>query len=215
MSRSSLKAWQAISACILLAMGLTLPAQQYRALATVSKEPIDPGTSREVMMDLPRHQMLRNLPNGGGCCVWASIDMMSRWQNFTPMIGVLNDKLGPANADDVVKAFKRRAPGFQGYVQATGPKSVPLIDWAMKTGRIAAVTYGYGERYGQNIRHMVIVVHLDPEGTPNARACVMDNNFPGSYEWMPRNEFIRRHQLMGAWTVVLLPPPPPPVPVLK
>lgn len=186
--------------------------------ATVSNVPLDPETQREVQCDLPRSQHLRNLPDGGGCCVFASIDMMSRWHNFHPMIGVLQDRLGGGWPQLVTKTFQRRAPGFTGYVQAEGSQTEQVIDWAMRTNRIVCVTYGYGERYqgsfnpsGQ-ISHMVIFLHMDPENTPNARACVLDNNFPGTYEWMPRAEALRRHRLKGAWAIALLLPPPPPIP---
>jgi hypothetical protein len=72
------------------------------------------------------------------------------------------------------------------------------------------VTYGYGERYRmQTIAHMVNLVHLDQKW-----AAILDNNFPGTYEWMPREEFLKRWAHPGGqgWAYVMLAPPPPPVP---
>lgn len=190
-------------------------------MAKVATEPTDPATHREVMTDLPRHQHLRNLPNGGGCCVWASHDMMSRYHAFRPMIGVLNDKLGGATPQDVERCFKRRAPGFSNYVNVQGKDTVELMDWAMRTGRMVCVTYDYGERYKSpgnpsgNIAHMVCLLHLDPADVENPRACILDNNFPGTWEWMSRTEFLRRHQRRFPWAVAYLLPPPPPVPTIR
>lgn len=202
--------------CFLFLIGLS--AGESLAQAKVSKEPIDPETRREVMLDLPLQEHLKNLPNGGGCCVWASLDMMSRWHDFKPMIGVLQDRLGGANASHVKKCFDRRAKGFTNYVQAEGSKTEEVLDWCFRTGRIPGVTYGFGERYvgsrnpSGRISHMVILLHLDKPTASNPRACVLDNNFPGTYEWMNREEFFRRHRLGGAWCVALIVPPPPPVP---
>jgi hypothetical protein len=80
----------------------------------------------------------------------------------------------------------------------------------MRDGALPCVTYGYGERYGSGtIYHMVALLHLD-----DSLACVLDDNFPGTYEWMSRAEFLKRwkHPSGSGWAVVLLLPPPPPVP---
>jgi len=202
-----------VTAAALVLLLLLAIGSVFAEKAIVSKEPIDPESKREVTTDLPLSQHLKNKtsPRGEGCCVWASIDMASRWHNYPPMIGVLDDRLGGATSSLVNACFKRRAPGFSGYVQASGTETEKLLDWAFKTNRLPCVTYGYGERYGGRIAHMVCLFHLDPAG-PGARACVMDNNFPGTYEWMSREEFFRRHRLGGAWAFAyLLPPPPPPL----
>ena len=87
------------------------------------------------------------------------------------------------------------------------------LDKAMNEGAMVCVTYGYGERYrelGQStIYHMVNLVLLDSED-----ACILDNNFPGTYEWMSREEFKRRwvHPDGRGWMITFLAPPPPPVP---
>lgn len=178
-----------------------------------AKGAIDPKTGKPVALDLPDDRHLRNLPNGGGCCVFASLDMAADWHHFAPMQGVLQDKLGGGWPALVTKTFSRRAPGFNGYVQAEGSKTEEVLDWAFRTGRLPSVTYGYGPRYSGRINHMVCLLHLDPAGTPDARACVLDNNFPKTWEWMSREEFFKRHRASGAWAVCYLLPPPPPSPV--
>lgn len=173
-----------------------------------SPQAIDPETAREAICDLPSERHVRNIrgKDGTGCCVWASGQMMADWHDFKPFASILSDKLGGAHSGSVEAAFKRKAPGFKGYVQAQGRDSMELCDWAARTGRIACVTYGPS--------HMVIMVHLDAAGTPNPRAAVIDNNRPGEWLWMPRAEFIAKHQQGGAWSYALLTSPPPPVPIV-
>lgn len=197
-----------LSLASLAGVGLAGPAK-------VSKEPIDPETQREVMLDLPASQHLKNVrgKRGEGCCVWASSDMMARWMNFGPMIGVLQDRLGGGYPQLVDVTIARRAPGFRAYAQAEGAKSVELMDWAVRTGRIPCVTYGYSERMGRG-PHMVILVHLDPAGGTTPRACVVDNNYPGTWEWMSREDFLTRHRTFGAWSYSLTISPPPPAPTI-
>lgn len=198
--------------CVLLWACVSLPAwsQSRPALigaAVVAKEGIDPVTKREVICDLPADQHLRNIRgrNGQGCCVYASGEMMARFFDFRPLYGVLKEGLGGANDGDVERMFKRKAPGFKDYVQAQGKSSVDMLDWAMRTGRLACVTYGAA--------HMVILVHMDAANVENPRACIVDNNQPRVWQWMSRAEFLAKHSQGGAWSYCLILPPPPPIPI--
>lgn len=191
-----------------IALLLMLAAPAWADRAVVGGR-TDPETGRPLQIDLPKDQHLKNLPDGGGCCVFASMDHAARWHRIKPLIGVLNDRLGGGYPSKVDKTIARRYPGYKSYIQAEGDANgIPLMDWALKRGGIVCVTYGYGERYGRNIAHMVNLVHFDAE-----RACVLDNNFPGTYEWMSRDEFLRRWRIGGGgWCYVFLEPPPPPIP---
>jgi hypothetical protein len=84
------------------------------------------------------------------------------------------------------------------------------LETLLNTYRIVGVTYGYSPRYGRGtIAHMVCLVHFDKQ-----YAAILDNNFPGTLEWMSRDEFIRRWKInQGGWGFWLGNPPPPPVPV--
>lgn len=173
------------------------------------------GTSHngvEIQIDLPVPQHVRNFgapADGKGLCVFASMDMAARWHNIKELVDVIHKvKEGggwPEKVDDVLKQL---APTTK-YVQYEGVDPA-ILDKALSEDRPVCVTYGYGERYGmKTIYHMVILVHLDGQN-----AAILDNNFPGTYEWMPRAEFLRRwvHPGGKGWAYVLLAPPPPPVP---
>lgn len=195
------------SGFLVLALSLSQVAPARSGAVKPSKVPIDPETGAEVQCDLPDRFHLRNITgrNGQGCCVYASGEMMARYFGFVQLEGILAEGLGGASARDVEAMFRRRAPGFHGYAQATGRDSVPFLDWCMRSNRLACVTYGKA--------HMVCLLHLDPPDAKSPRACVLDNNQPRTWIWMSRDEFIQRHQVGGAWSYALIIPAPPPIPV--
>jgi hypothetical protein len=178
-----------------------------RSQAVVTNEPAYQGV--EVINDLPRSQHVKNRAAAGlGCCVFAAMDMDARYHNVRELVGVI-DKISvgggwPEKVDRVIKEY---APGLE-YVQYTGTDPA-ILDQAMAEGRPCCVTYGYGERYHSSIQHMVLLVHLDGN-----LACIIDNNFPGTWEWMPRDEFLYRwvHPNRSAWAYAFLVPGPPPPP---
>lgn len=175
--------------------------------------PIGPDGT-EVVCDLPEPEHIKNVGgrDGAGLCVFSSIEMAGRWQNVEELRGFqqkMRQELGGGWPEKVNAMMAKYAPGVK-FVQYSG-SSPAILDLAMKTGRMVSVTYGYSERYGTRVAHMVNLVHLDDKW-----AVVLDNNFPGanSLEWMPRAEFLRRWQMMGGgWAVALLNPGPPPIPI--
>ncbi len=183
--------------------------QNYYEKATVGG-PTFEGT--ELAVDLPVSQHVKNFgapKDGKGLCVFASMTMAARWHNLAALSDIIHklDKGGgwPEKVDQVIKQY---APGVK-YVQYEGTDPA-IMDKAIADGIPACVTYGYGERYGmQTIYHMVLLVHLDKKN-----AAILDNNFPGTYEWMSREEFLKRwvHPTGKGWALVMLEPPPPPIP---
>jgi hypothetical protein len=169
--------------------------------------------SVEVVCDLPKEQQVKNFgapKDGLGLCVFASMDMLARWHNVLPLIDIIHKiQEGGGYPEKVDRVIKQHAPGVK-YIQYEGA-SPEILDAAMSERRAACVTYGYGERYGQGktIAHMVILVHLDQKC-----ACIVDNNFPGTYEWMSRDEFLKRwkHPDGKGWAYAFLESPPPPIP---
>jgi hypothetical protein len=178
---------------------------------------------KEIVCDLPQSELLKNKggSDGAGLCVFTSLDRAARWANNPVLIGFrdwMTKHPGggyPSKVDQMVKQkyeeYKRDHPDAQPpeYVQNTNGDAT-FMELALKTGRMVSCTYGYSPRYHQNISHMVNLVYLDSKW-----ACVGDNNFPGTneYEWVEREEFIRRWKMGGGgWSVVLLDAPafPPP-----
>jgi hypothetical protein len=199
-----------ILACALLALAAptTLLSQYYEKAAV--NGPVHDGV--EVDVDLPLSQHVKNFgapADGQGLCVFASLDMAARWHRVRPLIDVIHKiNQGGGYPEKVDAVMRQVAPGvlYEQY-EGTDPR---FLDRAIGAGSAVCVTYGYGERYGmQTIYHMVLLVHLDAD-----RAAIIDNNFPGTFEWMSRDEFLRRwvHPTGKGWAVALLAPPPPPPP---
>jgi hypothetical protein len=180
----------------------------------------------EVQIDLPPSQHVQNIgapKDGKGCCVFASADMAARFQNVLPLIDVINRiEYGggwPEKVDEVIQAENERAakeaaakglpaPDVVEVAQHEGT-NLDFMRLVLSTGRPCCVTYGFGERYGKTIYHMVLLVHLDDK-----MACIIDNNFPGTYEWMSAETFKERwtHPNGTGWAFAILAPPPPPAP---
>ncbi len=172
--------------------------------------PVHDGVA--VVIDLPVTQHVKNFgapKDGLGLCVFASMDMAARWHACTELVDVIHRvPAGGGWPEKVTKVLKEIAPERR-YVQYEGG-SPEILDAAMSNRSPACVTYGYGERYGmKTIQHMVLLVHLDDK-----TAAIVDNNFPGTFEWMSRKEFLRRWTSPGhgGWAYVFLEAPPPPIP---
>ena len=167
----------------------------------------------EVTCDLPHDTWLKNVGgrDGLGLCVFTSLAHSARWQNerrLEDFQDKMRSEMGGGWPDKVDEMIRKYAPGVQ-YLQYEG-NDTKILDLAIKTGRMPSVTYGYSERYGGPVPHMVNLLHLDER-----LACVLDNNFvkPNELEWMEREEFLKRWKMGGGgWAVVLLNPTPTPVP---
>jgi hypothetical protein len=188
-------------------------------VAALVAGPVAPDGT-EVQNDLPRPFHVRNRggSDGAGLCVFASLQQSACWQDVEPLTGIfewMTTKPGggwPEKVDRVVdemcRAKKIKKPA---YLQIEGT-DFELLRRACQTGRIPAVTYAFSPsgRYGKaKIAHMVNLLHADE------RWCaILDNNFPGTIEWMTPAEFERVWTGGGkGWAVILLAdgPPPPPI----
>lgn len=191
----------------------------YGADGAVVGGPVQNGV--EVAVDLPNEEHIRNFgaPRDGlGLCVFASMTMAAKWHNVRGLMDLMYwDKDGKPHSkipngggwpDKVASTFQRYSPDTH-FIQYLGADPA-ILDKALSEGRMACVTYGYAERYRmQRIAHMVCLVYFD-----QTWACVLDNNFPGTYEWMSRGEFLKRWVYPGnqGWAYVMLAPTPPPIP---
>ncbi len=168
---------------------------------------------RTIECDLADSLQLRNTggSDGQGLCVPTSLTQAARYQNCRELADLqAKQKREPGGGwpDRVAQWIRRDAPNV-GLVQYQGAKE-DFLDRLISTGRMPCTTYNWGERYGQTIAHCVNLVYLDAQW-----AAILDNNFPKTYEWMPRAEFFRRakHPRGSYWAFGILSPPPPPPPI--
>ncbi len=181
----------------------------------------------QVALDLPRELHMRNTGgsdgprgpgSGSGLCVWTSLNHAAYWSNIELLFKLQDyakQRPGggyPAKVDKyMVDIAKEKGVPTPRYVQIES-RDPSLLRAAIRSGRMVSTTYCYspsGRYGGQRIAHMVTLLHLDA-----TRACVLDNNFPGTYEWMTADEYLRcaTGGSGNFWAVVFAAPGPPPPP---
>jgi hypothetical protein len=179
------------------------------------------GTPAECDLPTDLHQKNSAGRDGAGLCVFASLRHTGRWQN-DPVFGGLFDwmktKPGggyPDKVDAMIKQYaQEKGLAVPDYLQVEDA-DLEILKLACRTGRMPGVTYGYspsGRYNGQRIAHMVSLVAAGV-GPQNWWA-ILDNNYPGTLEWMSEAEFKKVYtgsQKTG-WAVICLDPPPPPPP---
>jgi hypothetical protein len=183
---------------------------------------------QEVTCDLPAEQHIKNIGShrdGAGMCVMSSVEMAARWDGLEDYRGLrdwcANEPGGayPEKVEDQLRRYARTIGLSEPlYFQYTGDNPEPLLELIDRTGRMACFAYGYSPRYGGGaINHMVCGARY-----AGRYAVVLDNNFPGTYEWMSPDELVRRMKMAAgaggrpvrnpAWIFAWLEAPPPPVP---
>lgn len=184
--------------------------------------PLHPSGA-EVDIDYPEKRHLRNKvgSDGAGLCVFTSVEMAADWANETSLLGFrdwMTRRPGggyPEKLDRMIAEICReRGVAAPKYIQFTDG-DINIVAEAVKNGHMVAVTYGLSPtgRYGGGIiYHMVncVAARVGPEKL----WAILDNNFPGTIEWMTERQFERAYNATGSpgWCVVLLRPGPPPVP---
>lgn len=160
--------------------------------------------------------------DGAGLCVICSVvfdglyqgvpglDVPGRDERSGAMVGGKGSALwlaakrapGGYHPEKLAELVGRVMPGEQ-YASYLGSDYEVLKALSAK-GYPVAVTMNTGSLYGYRpIAHMVSGVHFD-----DSYACIVDNNDPGRYYWMPKSEFLRRWMTGGvgwAWWWLRLP----------
>jgi hypothetical protein len=191
------------------------------------QQPADPDRRGEAILSQPAYQgRTANAPvptqlhvkneggsDGAGLCVYASVVINGAYQGVADLAGLKESALWrraksrPGGsypqklAADIDATYGPDAPK---YAQYYGPDSNVLDQWSGQGYPIGA-TMNTGRQYGYKpIAHMVSLIHYR-EGE---NACVVDNNFPGVYSWMPSAEFVRRWKTAGdGWAFIWLQKP--------
>ena len=155
------------------------------------------------LLAVPKSARPRNVGgrDGAGLCVFTSIQYSAWWQNESRLKDFqakMRSEPGGGYPEKVTAMIRKYGAGTQ-YIQYQG-RDPSIIELALKTGRLPAVTWGGN--------HMLTCVHLDA-----SRAAIVDNNSPDRVQWMSRSQFLQKWtQGGGGWVVILLNPPPPPPP---
>lgn len=132
--------------------------------------------------------------DGAGLCVISSILANGRYQHVPGLEGGKQSDLwltaksrpGGYYPGKLEELLKEVMPGEKWF--SWEGDGTDLVAKYSADGYPVATTTNTGALYGyQSIHHMISNAHLDAEW-----ACIVDNNDPGKYHWMPRAEFDRR-----------------------
>lgn len=145
---------------------------------------------------IPPGQHVRNEggSDGAGLCVIASILANGEYQRVPGLESGKGSLLwrtakgrpGGYYPEKLEALIKETLPGEKWF--SWEGEGTDLVEEYSRRGYPVAATTNTGALYGyQSIHHMISNAHLDAEW-----ACVVDNNDPGRYHWMPRAEFDRR-----------------------
>jgi hypothetical protein len=209
----------------MLALGLAVPSQGQADAApdargeAFSRESSYQGESTRTLRDPAKHVQNEGGWDGAGLCVIASITANGIDQGV-PGLDVPGDDGDTGHGSALWKTAKGRRGGYSpGKLQSLVQEVMPDEKWASyygddpsvldklsRAGYPIGATMSTGRLYGYKpIHHMISLAHYRENGW----ACVVDNNQPGVYSWMPAKEFVRRWFDGGsgwAWTWTRKPP---------
>lgn len=173
-----------------------------------------------IQLDYPtdRHQKNKAGRDGAGLCVFTSLGQAADWQHITPLVDMrdwMTKYPGggyPSKVKELVaKKCKEAHVTEPEYVQVES-NDLDVLKEATKNGWMPCITYGVsptGRYGGKQIAHMVNLTHAQGD-----EFAILDNNYPGTYEWMSSKDFARSYaQGRGkGWAVIFYAPGPPPPP---
>ena len=134
---------------------------------------------------------------GEGSCVWASTISLLRWQGRDRAADWIRRNYGNGEWPEHWAALADKA-GLRYAMTTDG--DVQFLEWACRTRRGAAVTVMGGA-------HCVNLVHLDDKW-----ACLLDNNFPDKFQWVPRETLLAEWKASHGWGLTVVYTPCPPLP---
>lgn len=181
--------------------------------------PISP-TGQEIQIDLPSDHHIKNKggSDGAGLCVFASLNHSAYWHNLAGLQDLfqwMRKYPGGGYPEKVDRMIRKKCEEAHVPVPEfinRETSDLALLERACANGHMPGVTYAFsptGRYGGQRIAHMVSLVHA--RGNEWA---ILDNNYPGTIEWMSREQFKRAFTggRDKGWCVIFLSPGPPPIP---
>ena len=177
-------------------------------------------TGAPIQLDFPvdRHQKNKAGSNGAGLCVFTSLGQAADWQHIDALRDMrdwMTRFPGGGYPSKVTEFIQRKCQEAHAdlpeYVQVEN-NDIGILELACRNGWMPSITYGVsptGRYGGKSIAHMVNLVHAEGD-----EFAILDNNFPGTFEWMNAKEFTRSYQQGRGkgWAVIFYAPGPPPPP---
>lgn len=203
MKFSTLVKWGAVALLLLLPLlpCLAQDTPDYRGEVAVD-QPVYQGTRASAPIPPRFHIRNEGGSDGAGLCVISSILCNGQYQGV-PGLNVADSQGRAGKGSTLWRTAKNRPGGYSpDKLQRLLDRTLPEEKWASYVGRDtsildrlssqgypigATMNTGHLYRY-MPIHHMISLVHY----RQGQLACVVDNNDPGKYHWMPAREFDRR-----------------------
>lgn len=184
------------------------------------------GTAVDAWLPPSLHMKNTGGSDGAGLCVFTSLEMAAMSNNIRQLFGFqkfMTRRPGggwPAKVNDMIARYCQEQsvkPPVFFHVEAN---DLGILKQALKSGRAVGITYSYsptGRYRGQRIAHMVYLAAAGAGQGPDGKGwyCCVDNNFPGSFEWMDERTFLSvASGGSRLWAVIFANPTYPPAPTL-
>lgn len=152
---------------------------------------------------IPASMHIRNEggSDGAGLCVYASMVIAGAWQQVADLVGLKDSALwryvkgrpGGSYPEKLIRDVQS-VYGDGAKVTNYNGQDDSVLERLSEESKPFGVTFGQGRNYGNaRIPHMVTGIHYSKK---TGWACIIDNNFPGVYSWMPAAELKRRAMLL-------------------
>ncbi len=181
--------------CLLVMVCLASGARaQDRRGEVTTTEPSYAGVTANAPIDPRYHILNEGGSDGAGLCVISSVLCNGGYQGVpglergkeSTLWKTAKSRPGGYYPEKLERLLKELMPGEE-WFSWEGDGTELLARYSAQGYPIAA-TMNTGELYNwQPIHHMISLAHLD-----DSWACVIDNNDPGKYHWMPAAEYARR-----------------------
>jgi hypothetical protein len=198
---------------VALALSLAVPAAHAQSPRgeTVTRTPEFNGERASAPIPPELHVRNEGGSDGAGLCVISSMLANGQYQKVPGLEGGKNSALwrtaksrpggyGPGKLINLVRETlpNEKYASFENCDEET-------LDRLSRQGYPIGAVMAWGQGYNGRISHMISLVHYRKGGN----ACVVDNNFPGEYHWMPATEeYLRRFQANGSWAFIWTRLPP-------
>lgn len=156
----------------------------------VTQEPTYDGTQANAPIPPEMHQRNRGGSDGAGLCVIASLVTNLRYQgcpeeDVQRLWEMACERPGgyyPEKLETLLREWMPTGP-WSKWVSYYG-KDPAILDELSANGLPIGATMSWGKGYPGTIHHMISLIHHQT----GKLACVVDNNDPGVYHWMPATE---------------------------
>ncbi len=175
---------------IIILILLILAGCQYQGY-----QPEKPSIKERPTVNVPKRDREANY--AGGSCVHSSLVSLFRWQGRYGMADYWRRTYsGGESRTGLNKKLEQN--GIRWAETSSG--DINFLNWCITTRRGCIIVCNGG-------RHMVTLVDLTPEW-----ACVLDNNKPNTFNWIPRDVLLADWRKSNGWATTVVYAPAAPLP---